>query len=661
MKNSDRLGPLSHILLIILLTLIAYSNTYNSSFHFDDQVIIVNNPIIKDLGYFTSPSKAQHFRGHFEYHTFKRRYIGFLTFALNYRLHGLDVYGYHAVNILIHIITASLLYFLVLFSFRTPLMSTSHLQRYAGYIALFTALIFSLHPVQTQAVTYIWQRITSLATLFYLLSILLFIRARLGRSTRSGRISYIFCIFSAVLAMKTKEIAFMLPVTIVVYEWIFFRDTDRKKRVLYLIPILLTMLIIPLTLLGADRPLGEMIGDVSEVSRGHSELTRTDYMLTEFRVLVTYLRLMVLPAGQNLDYDYPVYQSLFNPEVALSVVFLVALIVAGFFVLKRYQGVEPGVRLITFGLLWFFLNLVLESSVIPLSNVIYEHRLYLPSAGLILLVVTVFYIGADRLKSNARAAAAVLSVVVAILGSAAYARNRVWTDEISLWKDVVSKSPYKVKGHINLGNAYLTNDNNDMAMEHYQTALTLDKDSPDAHYNLGLAYQSKGLIDRAIKHYRITLRHVPAYSEAHNNLANAYRTKGLIDRAIKHYLLALKLNPGIVEAHNNLGNVYFSRGFIDGAIQHYQAALKLDPYRPTIYLNLGNAYRSKGLSSKAIEKYKYAIKLRKDWAQPYFQLGNTYLENGYREKARDEFEKVLRINPRHVEARELYNSIIAPP
>jgi tetratricopeptide (TPR) repeat protein len=654
MKTYDRLSPLSHILLVILLALIAYSNTYNSSFHFDDGVVIINNPIIKDLSNFTSPSEARDYKGHFEYHTFKRRYIGYLTFALNYRLHGLDVYGYHVVNLLIHIITSCLLYFLVLFSFRTPLLSVSSLQRYAGSIALFTALIFSVHPVQTQAVTYIWQRITSLSALFYLLSLVLYIRARLSPGFYAHPLVYILSIISAVLAMKSKEIAFMLPLSILLYEFMFFKDEkDIKKRVMYLIPPLLTMLIIPITLVGTDRPLGELIGDVSAVTQAHTELSRGEYLLTEFRVIITYIRLMFLPVGQNLDYDYPVYRTLWNPGVALSAVFLAAMIGAGLFVLKRYKDREPGVRLIAFGILWFFLNLVLESSVIPLSNVIYEHRLYLPSAGLILLVVTAFYIGTDRLKCNARAMAAVLSAVVVILGSAAYARNRVWMDEISLWQDVVNKSPYKVNGHINLGNAYLANDDNDRAMAHYQTALKLDKDAPDAHYNLGLAYQSQGLIDRAITHYRITLRHVPAYSEAHNNLANAYRIKGLIDNAITHYRLALKFNPGIVEAHNNLGNVYVSQGLIDRAIGHYLAALKLDPYRPAVFLNLGNAYSIKGLTAKAIENFSQLKKLKPEWVLPYNKLGRIYLQKGDLEQARRELQRALQIDPDNQETEKL--------
>jgi hypothetical protein len=179
MKLAAPNRPSLHILLIILLSLIAYSNTFNSSFHFDDASVIVENPIIKDLRYFAQPSSARDFRDTFEYHTFKQRYIGYLTFALNYRLHGLNVTGYHFVNIFIHICASLLLYFFIMLTFKTPALHNSAIRNYAGHIALFTALLFACHPLQTQAVTYIWQRVTSLSTMLYLLSLVAYIKWRL--------------------------------------------------------------------------------------------------------------------------------------------------------------------------------------------------------------------------------------------------------------------------------------------------------------------------------------------------------------------------------------------------------------------------------------------------------------------------------------------------
>jgi hypothetical protein len=492
--------PLIHALFILLICLIAYSNTFEVPFHFDDRPVIVENPIIKNLNYFSSPSTAKNLKGHFNYSTFIRRYIGYLTFALNYRLHGLDVYGYHVLNLLIHILNSLLLYVFVILTFRTPYFSGSPLKDSSRYIAVFSALIFAAHPLQTQAVTYIWQRVTSLATLFYLLSLVMYMRARMSRTIRSGIMFYVLCITSAVLAMKTKEIAFMLPLTVLVYEVMFLQDGKGiKKRILYLIPILLTVLIIPLSLLFTDQPVGEIIGDISAVTRGHTELTRAEYFFTGLRVMVTYIRLLFLPVNQNLDYDYPVYSTFLSPEVALSGVFLVLVIGTGIYVLQRYKDSQPHARLISFGIFWFFLNLVLETSVIPLNFVILEHRMYLPSAGLIVAVVTAVYTGVDRLNLSARSTAVTLSILVILLGSATFVRNMVWGDEVTLWKDVVRKSPNKARAHNGLGTAYMYKGLFDRAIEQFRIAINIEPQHADAHFNLGIAYGEKGLYDDAYR------------------------------------------------------------------------------------------------------------------------------------------------------------------
>jgi hypothetical protein len=198
---------------------------------------------------------------------------------------------------------------------------TSKLRGYSQLIALFTALLFACHPLQTQAVTYIWQRVSSLSTMLYVLSLAAYVKWRLKQynkpvSVPSGIFNiksislYLISIISAIFAMKTKETAFMLPVMVTLYEFMFFQGKIRK-RVLHLIPFLLTMLIIPLTLINIDKPLGDLIRE----TKGFTTLSREAYFFTSFRVIVTYIRLLFLPINQNLDYDYPTYSSFFNIEV----------------------------------------------------------------------------------------------------------------------------------------------------------------------------------------------------------------------------------------------------------------------------------------------------------------------------------------------------------
>jgi tetratricopeptide (TPR) repeat protein len=670
-KKSLLQKTFTHLILIVILCLIAYSNTFESSFHFDDLSVIVGNPIIKDIQYFTSPSKASIFTEYIGYDTLRSRYIGYLTFALNYSIHGLDTTGYHIINLLIHVCTSLLVYLLIHLTFQTPFLLNSKVRDYSQPIALFTALLFACHPVQTQAVTYIWQRVSSLSTMLYVLSCVTYIKWRLRQFNKpvSETIGffniksialYLISIISAIFAMKTKETAFMLPVMVTLYEFIFFQGKTRK-RILYLIPLLLTILIIPLTLINIDKPLGDLIGDISDETKGVTTLSREAYLLTSFRVVVTYIRLLFLPINQNLDYDYPTYYSFFNIEVVISFLFLLLIFGTGIFLLYRYRHTASHVRLISFGIFWFFINLLLESSVIPLNNVIYEHRMYLPSIGGILAFSASLFILAEKLNARWKvigsAVAGMMAIIVIILTGTTYARNSVWKDELTLWQDVVNNSPNKARGHNNLGDAYKNIGMIEKAKEQYQIAIKLSPGAFIAHNNLGNLYNAKGLMDKSIEHYHIAISINPNYKIAYNNLGNAYYSQGLYDEAIINYIKAIKIYPYYSKAHNGLGNVYKSQGFIDMAIREYRIALKFDSKDPNIYYNLGLAYTHKGLTDLAIQQYQIALALKPDYAKAHNNLGIVYMTNGFIDMAIEHIRTALSINPDYVDAH--YNLGIA--
>jgi hypothetical protein len=349
--------PIVHIALIALIGLIAYSNTFQSPFQWDDKHYIAENPIVKNLDYFLEPSKAEGFD---YFGSFRRRYVGYLTFALNYRVHGLDPAGYHALNIAIHILNALLVYFLVRLTFRTPFLGGPDKEGISRLIALLSGLLFVSHPVQTEAVTYIFQRFASLAVFFYLCSLVLYIKWRLGTARRPTRyrnvVFYLLSIASAILAMKTKENAFTLPLAITLYEFLFFSGPARG-RLLRLMPLLLTLLIVPSTIMGADTPAGEIIGGIGPATRGYEQITRGSYLLTQLRVIVTYIRLLLYPANQNLYYDYPVFHSLFNLQVSVSFLFLLSVFGLGIYLFYLSRLKAPILRLTSFGIFLVFLAL----------------------------------------------------------------------------------------------------------------------------------------------------------------------------------------------------------------------------------------------------------------------------------------------------------------
>ncbi|MEJ2697438.1 MAG: tetratricopeptide repeat protein [Candidatus Sulfobium sp.] len=751
--------PLIHILFIAALGFLVYSNTFYSSFHWDDSPQISHNTVIKDIRNFTSNTKGYDFN--------PRRFAGYFSFALNYYLGGGSVTGYHIVNFVIHLINAFLVYFLVMLTFKTPYFSnqqsatgdrqavprnnpplsppklrgdegglnfpdsrfTIHDQR--PFIALFSALLFVSHPLQTEAVTYIVQRLASLATLFYLLSLVLYIKGRLevggrgseGESVKSSHpiphtkyVFYSLSLISAVLAMKTKEIAFTLPVIIVLYEFAFFKSSPKKKLLL-LLPVVLTLLIIPLSVLHSGKPLGEILSDVTQQTRVQTSMSRWDYLMTQAGVITTYLRLIFFPVNQNLDYDYPLYHSLFAPRVFLSLLSLLAVFgLAVYLFYKSRQAGEPAsrqeeekessledgglmpehgspslrpptsnlYRLISFGIFWFFIALSVESSIIPIVDVIFEHRVYLPSVGLFIAITTGVFVVAGRFKKE-KVLVAALVLVLALFSGITYARNSVWKNETSLWEDVVRKSPDKarphsnlgyfymgeglldkahkellaalrinpgyVEAHTSLGNVYFLQGKRDDALRELQTALKLNPGYTEAHIDLGNLYSAEGSLDKALGQYEAVLKRNPDHVEAHISLGNVYLMKGRKDEALREYKTALRLSPDDFQAHNNLGNLYFMQGRLDQAIEEYQTALKLNPGADRTRKNLMTAYRKQGrLDETAGKDRGTGVKPDTGPAQDHINLANIYYRQGRLDEAVKEYGDFLKLNPDSVEA-----------
>jgi tetratricopeptide (TPR) repeat protein len=589
--------PAVHLVLLALVAFVAYANTFNAPFQFDDVEQIEKNPVITSLDNFFSNTTGYNFNS--------RRFITYLTFALNYSLGGYSVVGYHIFNLAVHLINGLLVYTLVLLVFRTQVAQLPHAPGPAmndaeirfRMAALFSALLFTAHPIQTQAVTYIYQRLTSLTTLFYLLSIIAYIKARLaGLSAEQGSAPvklraaafYLASIISAVIAMKTKEIAFTLPLMIALFEFVFFRS-GFKKKMIFILPLLLTLVIIPISMMGLHKPIGELLSDISERTRVQTDMSRWDYLMTQMRVVVTYVRLIFFPAEQNLDYDYPVYHSLFDPAVFFSFVFLLSLAGLGVYFLRmaKREASGPGstdfplttpfyYRLAAFGIFWFFLALSVESSFIPIVDVIFEHRVYLPSVGAFAAIVSLVFIMAAALRRTWPRIDSVVAVIVALavlsLTAASISRNKVWGDRVSLWQDVVEKSPGKARGYNDLGNAFNRAGLLDKADEAYRKAISLDPDSYDAHNDLGISYAKSGQIDKALEEFNKAMAIKPNYARPHSNVGIIYAGMNRMDKAIEEFSKSIELDPKNSDTYKNRGLAYAKVGETGRALQDFKQA-----------------------------------------------------------------------------------------
>jgi tetratricopeptide (TPR) repeat protein len=657
-KLPGRIARNAHLSLIVILGLLAYSNTFNASFQYDDFHTIVDNSLVRDLGSFLDPSGI---REHFIsavgaddptgtlYPHFRNRAIGYLSFALNYFAHGPDVRGYHAVNLAIHIMNALLVYALVSVTFRAPRLKGTALAGHAKHIALLSALFFVSHPLQTQSVTYIYQRFASMATMFYLASLLAYAQARLSETRKTRRALIVLCVISALLAMKTKEIAVTLPLAAVLYE-VLFLDASVTRRLRSLAPLLLTLLVIPIEVLVEGKPVGELLSDADDMARAHTDVPRAAYLFTQFRVIVTYLRLLFLPVNQSLEYDYPVYGAFLAPQVLVSFLLLSALLCLGVWMLFRSRSSEPALRLVSFGIFWFFLTLSVESSVIPINGLIYEHRAYLPSVGAFAALATGLSIILVKLKSERARSTAVLlmAIMLLTLGSAANARNRVWQTQVTLWSDIVQKSPRRAIAHTNLANAYMNEGKFDKALRHLEHSVGLYPFFAEPYFSLGICCWAEGRYGKAIEHYLSAERLKRVRS---NTPGEAAGTAELIACAIECFQDSLGFDPGTAKMQRAAGVAYMSQGHHEKAIGHFREALRLKPDFPEAFNSLGGVCLDLGRTDDAIEHYLDAIRLEPDYSLARNNLGVAYLRKGLVDNAMEEFMVSIELDPGFPEAR----------
>ena len=584
------------LLVVAAVGLLAYANTFEAPFTFDDARCIVANPVLRDAGYFLEPDRAASLPLSLQC-GFPTRYAGHLTFALNYRLGGIEPAGYHAVNLAVHVGSALLVYLLVALALRSPFFEGRPSQpRARAFLPVLAALLFVAHPLQTGAVTYVTQRFASLATLLYLAAVVLYLAARLSGAPGRSVLAYGGALGAASVAMVTKEIAVTLPFALVLCELSFLRG-PWPRRLLRLAPFLATPLILA-WVLGAFAPGTTLAGfDEGLQQAGQSTLSRGEYVVTQLRVIATYLRLFVLPVGQNLDWDYPQYRSPLALPVLLSLALHSALLALAIALHVRSRRPEaPGeLRLGSFGLLWFFLAHAPESSVVPLSDILFEHRMYLPSVGLCVAAASLALALRERLlRTRPAAAAAVvpaISAAVLVLAAATFARNHVWGDEVRLWEDAAGKSPSKLRPRMQLAALYSARGRFDDALREAQAAISLRPGSAEARNTLGVILRRQGRLPEAMESYLAALQLDPGFAEARHNVALLLAAEGHLDEAIRELEQAVRSKPDYAEARNALGVLYAQRGRLPEAIREWEAVLRIHPTHAKARANLDRAVR----------------------------------------------------------------------
>jgi tetratricopeptide (TPR) repeat protein len=609
---------LAAVAVLAAVAALAYSGTFSVPLLYDDETSIASNASIHHLfSAFRPPADA----------TVSGRPVLNLSLALNYAVSGTDVWSYHALNLSIHILSGLALFGIV----RRTLERRAEAR--APAIAFCAALLWVVHPLLTESVTYIVQRAESLMGLFYLLTLYAFIRA-CGQGPRTARAWFVLCALCCLLGMATKEVMATAPLVVFLYDRTFlsgsFREAWRRHGREHAV-LAATWLILPFLVLSTH-------GRGGSAGFG-SGVYWWAYGLTQLQAVVHYLRLSIWPSPLIFDYGSALAGGFAAVLPQALVVAALAAATAWALFRKPALGFLGGA---------FFVILAPSSSIVPVATeTMAEHRMYLPLVPLVVLFV------AGAFRWLGRCALPVCLVLAAGLLAGTWRRNEAYRSDEGIWGDTVAKRPGNERAQNNLGFALekIPGRLGD-SVARYEEALRLKPGYVEAHYNLGTALASLGRPADAIAQYREALRLNAGYAEAHYNLGvELERMPGRLDEAIGEYQAAVRLKPGYGEAQNNLGNALDAAGRHPEAIQQLEEALRLNPGIAETHCNLGNALESVGRTPEAVAEYGEALRLRPGYVEAHNNLGCA-LERipGELPEAIGHFQEALRLDPGHVQA-----------
>ncbi len=640
-KNYRLLGAL----IILLLGILIYSNSLDGNFVLDDVYYIQNNEdilnldVYKDISYWFS---LQH------------RPVPTYTFALNYSIHGFDTQGYHIVNIIIHLMNALLVFFLTLKLLDIG-PNNAPIKRNKILIATIVSLLFVSHPVQTQTVNYIVQRMTLMAALFYLLSVYTYILARqhhFADKWKKAILYYILTFLAFVLAILSKQTAVTIPVVLLVVEIVFIRNKEGRRANGYIYTASGFMTIGFLAILfGGFLP------------KENIEISRLEYFSSQLGVIFIYLKTLVYPFSLNFDPYIELVKDLSGIREIFFLISHILILGVAIFSIKR----KP---FIAFGILWFYITLSIESSIIPIRDLIFDHRLYLPSFGfLLLLAFMVFYYIKIHIKIIFLASA----LVVITFSVYSHNRNKIWKNEYSFWTDVVNQPPVKARPYRFLGIQYMYKEQYSEAIELFDKSIELSPDRWQEHSIKGFAYTALKEYEMAIEQYSQCILLQPSNAEHYINRASLFlkmnkleegksdldmaksllenKNKGLYymtvgsyyfemeayDSAIVNLDKAITWGINNLDMLNNLGLSNLRKGEFEDALKNFSQIIGIDKTYSLAYLNRGEVYFFLQDYTKAIEDFNVFLSFQSTNGRAYYMRGMAYVNKGEIRKAMEDF------------------------
>ena len=617
---------LKSVTVLICLGILAFWATFHSPFLYDDAHAIVGNPYIQELSDFQKIVGIENI--------FNRSVL-LLTFAVNREIGGLDVSGYHLTNVLVHILTGLVWYFLI-----GELMLLDPPRNRLNRLPLICAAIHLVNPLTVQTVTYISSRSSGLATFFYLVSFYIFcrlVRSKEDSMAWAGKLLLIVGILGFLfLGVGTKEIVVTFPLMAMVYFWLITPAGQKKS----LIPKV-ALILLPLLLYFCYRyiELGNIFSLKTDPVSG--ETSRYLYFLSQIKVAVNYYLLkLILPFNLNFEPDIRLLPGLLDGQL----LFALGILGAGAIVVFRHKS-----NLFQFAVLWFFITLLPTSSFIPLKQIAIEHRTYLPGLGFSLVLGWMF-LNASPFRNLVTH---LLIIFLSLNFMLTVNRSLDYRSEVRLWEDTAVKSPNKALVHNNLATAYMETKMFGEAKKELAITLQLNPTQSDAYANLGHINFQQENWNQAITEFNRSIN-------LGSNKPDTYYFSGLSRRKINSFKEAIpflqkavSMRPHIAHYHFDLGEAYRQMGSFDKALQEFRQALKIQPKHPQAQNNIGVIFWNLKAYEKAEMEFNKALKIQHDLPEIHQNLAALYLKTNRFAYAIPHLEQILKLQPENVIAQNL--------
>lgn len=571
-RKFDRVSLL-FLLAIAVLGFAIYANALNGDFLWDDYHLVKNNVYIRDWSNMASVFTEHVGSGGMrKYHFYRPMQI--LTYAIDHSIWGLNVFGFHLTNVILHILAAICVYWLILIVFKDKML--------AGI----ASILFVAHPLHTEAISYMSGRPDPLASLFLLLAVIFYVK----QTAAPKRYYPAACVLSFALALLSREASLILPLLLLAYHLTSGAKPDKPLSAA-LVATAAVYIFLRLTAFKSMLP--QDVGNA----------TVFDRLPGSFVALANYARLLVAPVNLHMGYGRKLF-AWHDPQAIAGVAIFITCI---FIAVKKRRKIE----ILSFSIFWFFIALFPYCNIAyPINAYMAEHWLYLPSIGVFLLAAKGLLLLRERLNSKA----IVVMIMAGLLSFYIFTgvkQNTYWSDPFLFYNRTLEFVKDSPEVYNNLGVIYGKRGDYKTAIELFHAAKEIAIDYADPYFNLGKAYNETGKKRESVTYYMEALERFPerATAESHYNLGNILNELGKYDQAIGQFQRALKIDPRHVHTYNNMGLTYHNKGDTATAIKLLQTAVRLDPRDPYAYLNLAAVYYTEGQYQTAIEYIDKAEKM----------------------------------------------------